>query len=101
MPVSTVLFTFSVHFVAAFLHLTDQLLKPKTDFFKFQLQISLIIMIHGLIASIMTSFFISGFSENSDLIFYIQYFSTVFFYLLFALAILNEVIKIRRRLNSN
>lgn len=97
MPVGTVLFIFSAQFLVALLHLSDLLLNPKMDFFKFLLQVNLNILIHGLIAAIVTSAFISGITNNSDLIFYVQFITAIIFYLLFAIILIKELFKLRRK----
>lgn len=100
MPLNTTLFIFSIHFIAALLHLTSLLLNPKTDFFKFQLQINLSILICMLLGSILTSFYTTSILEdfvNFDLFFNIQFYNMVLFYSLIVFILMKELFKLRQK----
>lgn len=100
LPGSASLLIFSLHFLAALLHLTDLLLNPKSTHFNFQLKINLTILIYALASVILTSF---NWEETqvmnvsySKLISYLNIIINYLFYISFALIFLNESFKLRR-----
>lgn len=56
LPSSSSLLLFSIYFIAFLIQLTDLLVSPKADHFRFQLKINLSFLIYSLIASIVTSY---------------------------------------------
>lgn len=90
----------SVFFLIALLHLTDLLIHPKTDHFKFKLKINLIILVFALMASILSSLdwknITPGYTGNYSLIFLLQNGNMLLFYLSFSCVFVPEIIKLRR-----
>jgi hypothetical protein len=90
----------SIFFLAALLHLTDLLIHPKTDHFKFKLKICLIILVFGLMADILTSFHWSDMTSdhviNFPFLFMLQLGNMFLFYFSFACVFTSEIIKLRR-----
>lgn len=90
----------SVFFLIALLHLTDLLIHPKTDHFKFKLKINLIILVFSLMASILSSLdwenITPGYSGNYSLIFLLQNGNMILFYFSFTCVFVPEIIKLRR-----
>jgi hypothetical protein len=99
-PTTSSLLLNSILFLAALLHLTDLLIHPKTDHFKFKLKICLIILIFGLMADILTSFHWSDLTSdhviNFPFIFMLQLVNMFLFYCSFAFVFTLEIIKLRR-----
>ena len=83
-------------FAGTFLHLTDLLINPKSDHFRFQLKISLSILIQSLLSSITFTFNIHGL-DPTEVIYYINYSIAILLYTSIALAFLSEIMKLRRR----
>lgn len=90
----------SIFFLAALLHLTDLLINPKIDHFKFKLKISLIILIFALMANILTSFHWSDIVVDNVIdfpfIFLLQIGNLILFYFSFACVFILEIIKLYR-----
>lgn len=90
----------SIFFLAALLHLTDLLIHPKTDHFKFKLKINLIILICALMADILTSFHWSDKTSDNVIdfpfVFLIQIGNMLLFYSSFACVFISEIIKLYR-----
>jgi hypothetical protein len=99
-PTTSSLLLNSLFFLAALLHLTDLLIHPKTDHFKFKLKICLIILIFGLMADILTSFYWSDMTSdhviNFPFLFMLQLGNMLLFYFSFACVFTSEIIKLRR-----
>lgn len=96
-PVSSILFTCSTHFLAALLYLTDLLVYPKTFFFKLQIQIGSTILIRELLAAILGSYFYSGMFENKDLFFRLQFYNMVLSYFLLIPFFLSGIVKLKKQ----
>lgn len=98
-PTTTSLLLNSSFFLAALLHLTDLLIHPKTDHFKFKLKISLIILIFALMADILTSFHWSDITSDNVIdfpfIFILQIGNMLLFYFSFPCLFISEIIKLR------
>ena len=95
----------SIFFLAALLHLTDLLIHPKTDHFKFKLKINLIILIFALMADILTSFHWSDKTSDNVIdfpfVFLIQIGNMLLFYSSFACVFIFEIIKLYRADKTN
>lgn len=98
------LLTNGTHFLSIILLLTDLLVSPKRDYFKFQLRISLTFMIFNIFAAILTSAQWTNTTDHkmfSDLIFYLHYFNSVILYYVISLIFLLEILKLRRKQVKN
>lgn len=94
------LITNGVHFLSTILHLTDLLVNSKSDYFKFQLRISITFMIFAIIATILTSALWTNTTDHkiySDLIFQLHFLNAVVLYFAISLIFLLEIIKLRRK----
>lgn len=96
---NSVVLIYSIHFVGAFLHLTDLLIKPKSDYFRFQLKINLSILVFSLLSNIISSFYI--YHEESELtypeiIYQIHFYNILLFYLSLSLIFIFEILKLKR-----
>lgn len=90
----------STYFLAAFIHLTELLVNPKTDYFRFLLKINLSLLVYTFLAIIISSFLWYDLELSmyfSKLIFYIHLSNTTLFYSSLALIILFEILKLNRR----
>jgi hypothetical protein len=98
LPGTSALLIYSIYFLAALLHLTDLLLNPKSDYFKFQLKINLSFSINMLIASIATSFqwSLNGNESWYDIYYQIQFINMMLFYFSLGLIFIIEIRKLRR-----
>lgn len=98
------LLTNGTHFLSIILLLTDLLVSPKRDYFKFQLRICLTFIIFSIFAAILTSAQWTNTTDHkmfSDLIFYLHYFNSVVLYYVISLILLLEIIKLRRKQVKN
>jgi hypothetical protein len=86
----------TILFAGTFLHLTDLLINPKSDHFRFQLKISLSILIQSLLSIITFTYSIHGLDPNG-VIYYINYSIAILLYSSIALAFLSEILKLRSR----
>ncbi|MNU85840.1 hypothetical protein D3C71_755890 [compost metagenome] len=99
LPSFSALLFFSTYFLATLVHLTDLLVNPKSEYFKFQLKVNISILICTLLATMFTSF---AWSDNnsdpfySELFFYIHFYNIVAFHLSLDLIFLFEILKLRR-----
>lgn len=82
-------------FIGTLIHLSDLLLNPRSDYFKFKLKIDLNMLLYTLLAIISTSFYLYN-PGLSELIFYIHFYNIVVFYFLLALTFMIEILKLRR-----
>lgn len=98
-PTSSLLLN-SIFFLSALLHLTDLLMRPKTDHFGFQLKICLVVLISALMANILTSFYWSDITRDNVVdfpsIFLLQIGNLILFYVSFPCIFIAEIIKLRR-----
>lgn len=93
------LLIYSIHFFAALLHLTDLLMKPKSEHFKFQLKINLAILFSMLLSLILNSgywFNSISYEYFSEMIFHLQYFNLILFYSTLTGIFIFEILKLRR-----
>lgn len=99
-PTTTYIVLNTVFFLAGLLHLTDLLIYPKTDYFKFKLKISLIFLIFPLMGNILTSFHWSDITSDNVIdfpfIFMLQIGNMILFYFSFACVFISEIIKLYR-----
>ncbi len=98
---TSALLFFSSYFLAALVHLTDLLMNPKSDSFRFQLKINLSILISTLLASILTSFEWADTMnkpKHSEVVFYIHFYNIVLYYFALDLIFINEIRKLRHAL---
>lgn len=89
----------SIYFLAALLHLTDLLVTPKLDYFKFQLKINLTFLIWSLLATVITSFLSSDSAESNpynNFFHFANIISITILYLSFSFIFITEIIKLRR-----
>lgn len=96
--VSALVFS-SIYFLAALLYLTDLLMNPKTEYFKFQLKVCICILIYNLLGALITSFHWADIPATpfySSLIYYIYFYNIVFHYLALDIIFMNEIRKLRR-----
>lgn len=94
---SALLFS-SINFLAVLLHLTDLLVNPKSEYFKFRLKTCICILIYSLLSSFLTSFYWADTDPTpfySDLIYYIHFYNIVFYYFILDLIFINEIWKLR------
>jgi hypothetical protein len=99
LPSSSSLLIFSIFFVALLLQLTDLLLRPKADYFRFNLKINLSFMIYSLISAIVTTFHWQDMISNvfsNELIFHIHAFNIFLFHGVLAFIFITEILKLRR-----
>lgn len=82
-------------FIGALLHLTDLLINPKSDYFNFQLKITISILIQSLLSCITSSYIIHGL-DPTEMIFHINIWIAILLYSSIAFALLTEIIKLRR-----
>lgn len=95
---TSALILFSTYFLAALVHLTDLLMKPKSEFFKFQLKVSVSILICTLLATILTSFSWADINPDPfyfELFFYTHFYNIVIFHFALSLIFINEILKLR------
>lgn len=95
---SALLFS-SIDFLAVLLHLTDLLVNPKSEYFKFRLKICICVLVYNLLSSFLTSFYWGDTNPTpfySDLIYYIFFYNIVFYYFALDLIFINEIRKLRR-----
>jgi hypothetical protein len=92
------------HFLSVILLLTDLLLSPKRDHFKFQLRICITFMIFTIFAAILTSAQWTNTTEHkmfSDVIFNLHFLNSVVLYYVISLILLLEIIKLRKKEMKN
>jgi hypothetical protein len=98
-PTSSLLLN-SIFFLTALLHLTDLLMRPKTDHFRFKLKICLVVLISALMANILTSFYRSDITSDKvvdfPFVFLLQIGNLILFYVSFPCIFIAEIIKFRR-----
>lgn len=91
----------SVFFLIALIHLTDLLIHPETDHFKFKLKISLIVLVFALMASILSSIYWEDVASGHPLHFpfglVLQNGNMLLFYSSFAVLFTQEILKLLRR----
>lgn len=88
-----------IFFISCLLHLTDLLMNPKSDHFKFQLKINLIYLVFSLLANIASTHWKYENQNNiyPDFAFQLQFFSAVVLYYVISFFLLLEIIKLRRK----
>lgn len=89
----------TICFLGALIHLTDLLINPKSDYFKFQLKITTSFLIFNLLSNIFSSFcwFNDEFSTlYFEPVFYIHLSNATLFYLSFMLFFIIEIRKLQR-----
>ncbi|WP_430406279.1 hypothetical protein [Fluviicola sp.] len=89
----------TICFLGALIHLTDLLINPKSDYFKFQLKITTSLLIFNLLSNIVSSF--CWFNNEFDTlyfepVFYIHLSNAILFYLSFMLFFIIEIRKLQR-----
>lgn len=90
----------SVFFLIALLNLTDLLIYPKTDHFKFKLKINLVVLIFSLLASILSTVHLSDIStghSNNFASFLLQNINMILFYFSFVFVFVSESVQLNRR----
>lgn len=93
-----------IQFLSIILHLTDLLMRPKSEHFKFQLRISITFIIFVIFAAILTSAQWANTTDHkiySDLIFQLHHLNAVVLYFVISLILLLEIIKLRRKQLKN
>ena len=88
-----------IHFTAAFLHLTDLLVKPKSSYFRFQLKISICILTYSILSNVISSFYAYHIEFNltyPEIIYQIHFYNIMLFYILLLFVFINEIIKLIR-----
>ncbi len=96
---TSALFFSSIYFLAVLLYLTDLLVNPKSEHFRFRLKVCISILIYNLLGCLLTSFNWADTNPipfYSNLIYYIHFFNIVFYYFALDLIIINEIRKLRR-----
>lgn len=103
LPESSALLFSSIFFLVALMHLTDLLVNPKSEHFKFQLKVDISILIYNLLSAITTSFFWS-YTDKSlpyfGLISDINFYVAILYYLSLNLIFINEILKLRRNYSN-
>lgn len=97
------LLTNGIFFIACLLHLTDLLMNPASDHFKFQLKTNLIFLVFSLFATIASTYWISEDENNiySDFAFQLQFFNAIVLYYVISFFFLLEILKLRRKQVKN
>lgn len=100
LPGTSALLFNAIYFLGALIHLTDLLVNPKSDHFRFQLKIDLSVLIFSLLAIILTSS--TWYADDwgigiSDLIFDMHFYNVMLFYFMLALIFFIEILKLRRK----
>ncbi|MNU85839.1 hypothetical protein D3C71_755880 [compost metagenome] len=96
---TSVLLFSSICFLAALVHLTDLLVNPKSEHFKFQLKVTICLLIYNILGAITTAFWWSFLTKDqpySNLIYYIHFYNIFLFYFSLALVFIIEILKLRR-----
>lgn len=89
----------SIYFLAALLHLTDLLANPKSEYFRFQLMVSVSVLIYHLLSAIITTFYwaeIITDLPSIKLMSYIHFYNIMLYYFALDLIFINEIRKFRR-----
>ncbi len=89
----------SIFFLVALIHLTDLLVNPKSEYFKFQLMISICVLIYNLfVAIITTSFWLKIITDlpYPDFIYDIHLYNIILYYFSLDLIVINEIRKLYR-----
>ncbi len=98
-PPSTMLVFSNIYFLAALLHLTDLLMNPKSEYFKFQLKVNICILIYNILSSI-TASFLWAYTDRElpglSLIFYINLYILITYYVALDLIFIHEIRKLRK-----
>lgn len=92
----------SIYFWAALVHLSDLLMNPKLEFFKFQLKVNISILIYNILTSITASLLWSYTDRELPylyLTYYINLYITVGYYFALDLVFVQKILKLRRRYN--
>jgi hypothetical protein len=99
MSVEYTLLLNGIFFIACLFHLTDLLMSPKSDHFKFQLKINLIFLIYSLVATIAATHWKSADKNNiyADFAFQLQFSNAVLLYYIISFFLLLEIIKLRKK----
>lgn len=92
----------SIYFFGAFVHLTELLINPKADHFRFQLKINLCLLVYAFFADILNSFFwymqdLEFSPRLSRITSYIHISNICLYYLSFSLIFLSEILKLNRK----
>nr|WP_294860597.1 hypothetical protein [uncultured Fluviicola sp.] len=90
----------TICFLGALIHLTDLLINPKSDYFKFQLKITVSLLIFNLLSNVLSSFcwFNNEFSTRYfEPVFYIHLSNATLFYLSFIFIFIIEIRKLQRQ----
>ncbi len=96
--------TYSIHFIGAFLHLTDLLIKPKSDYFRFQLKINLSILVCSLLSNIISSFYLYHVESEltyPEIIYKIHFYIIISLYVSLSLIFIGELLKLRHTTNRH
>lgn len=99
LPYSSALLFSCVYFLAALIHLTDLLVNPKSEHFRFQLSVNISLLIYNILNGIMTPFhwaYMDQYLPSPELIADINYYITISYYFALDLIIMNEILKLRR-----
>ncbi len=85
-----------VFFISCLFHLTDLLMSPKSDHFKFQLKINFIFLIYSLLGTIAATHWMYA-DIYADFSFQLQFSNAVLFYYVISLILLLEILKLRKK----
>ncbi len=83
-------------FLVAFLHMTDLLITPQSEYFKFRIKIGIIVQVHSLLVIIITFFYWSYQWILLELIRFIHLGNISLYYLCLAILCLSETFKQRK-----
>ncbi len=89
----------SIYFLAVLLYLTDLLVNPQSEYFKFRLKICVCILVYNLLGTILTSFYWADTRPTpfySELIYYIHFYNILLYYFALDIIFINEIRKLRR-----
>ncbi len=99
LPPSSALMFSCIYFLAALMHLTDLLMKHRSEHFKFQLKVNICILIYNILSGITASFLWSYTDRELpglSLIFYINLYIAITYYVALDLIFIHEIRKLRR-----
>lgn len=99
LPYSSSLLFSCIYFLAALIHLTDLLMNPASEHFRFQLKINISILIYNILSSITTSFYWAATDFKlppPELVFDINIYITIFYYFALDLIFVQKILKLRR-----
>lgn len=100
LPYSSSLLFSCIYFLAALIHLTDLLMNPASEHFRFQLKINISILIYNILSSITTSFYWATTDlklPSPELIFDINLYITIFYYFSLDFLFITKILKLCRR----